>query len=98
MTKRTSRRKVRYSLSLSRVRRANGGLNVEALFGVPLELLVEREGADSLHGASRAALRVPSFIDDVISAMRQMGASLMLHIYILIHLANGHPLCRRYVG
>jgi hypothetical protein len=27
-----------------------------------------------MHGASRATLRVPSFIDDVISAMRQMGA------------------------
>jgi len=48
----------------------------EGLFGVPLELLVEREGADSMHGASRAPLRVPSFIDDVISAMRQMGMCL----------------------
>lgn len=47
----------------------------KVLFGVPLELLVEREGADSLHGASRATLRVPSFIDDVISAMRQMDMS-----------------------
>lgn len=43
------------------------------VFGVPLEILVEREGADSVLGASRATLRVPSFIDDVISAMRQMG-------------------------
>lgn len=34
---------------------------------------MEREGADSLLGATRATLRVPSFIDDVISAMRQMG-------------------------
>ncbi|KAH9014744.1 RhoGAP-domain-containing protein [Lactarius hengduanensis] len=44
----------------------------KGLFGVPLELLVERDGADSLLGASRAALRVPCFVDDVISAMRQM--------------------------
>ena len=43
------------------------------VFGVPLELLVEREGSDSHLGATRATLRVPSFIDDVISAMRQMG-------------------------
>lgn len=43
------------------------------VFGVPLEILVDREGADSNLGASRATLRVPSFIDDVISAMRQMG-------------------------
>ena len=42
---------------------------------MPLELLVEREGSDSHLGATRATLRVPSFIDDVISAMRQMGES-----------------------
>ncbi|KAI0072681.1 RhoGAP-domain-containing protein [Panus rudis PR-1116 ss-1] len=47
----------------------------KGVFGVPLELLVEREGADSLHGASRVPLRVPSFIDDVVSAMRQMDMS-----------------------
>ena len=43
------------------------------VFGVPLEILLEKEAADSVLGASRASLRVPSFIDDVISAMRQMG-------------------------
>lgn len=43
------------------------------MFGVPLEVLLEKEAADSVLGASRASLRVPSFIDDVISAMRQMG-------------------------
>ncbi len=32
---------------------------------------------DSSLGASRFALRVPCFIDNVISAMRQMGASLL---------------------
>ncbi|KIY52814.1 RhoGAP-domain-containing protein [Fistulina hepatica ATCC 64428] len=47
----------------------------KGVFGVPLELLVEREGADSLLGATRATLRVPSFIDDVVSAMRQMDMS-----------------------
>ncbi|KAK7435963.1 Rho-type GTPase activating protein Rga1 [Stygiomarasmius scandens] len=45
------------------------------VFGVPLEVLVAQEGVDSLLGASRATLRVPSFIDDVISAMRQMDMS-----------------------
>ncbi|KAI0057251.1 RhoGAP-domain-containing protein [Artomyces pyxidatus] len=47
----------------------------KGVFGVPLELLAEREGADSMHGASRTTLRVPSFIDDVVSAMRQMDMS-----------------------
>lgn len=48
-------------------------VKIIGVFGVPLELLVEREGADSLLGASRATLRIPSFVDDVVSAMRQMG-------------------------
>ncbi|KAG1746642.1 uncharacterized protein EDB91DRAFT_1236079 [Suillus paluster] len=47
----------------------------KGVFNVPLELLVEKEGSDSLLGASRATLRVPSFIDDVVSAMRQMDMS-----------------------
>ena len=47
--------------------------DLQGSFGVPIELLVERDGADSTLGASRATLRVPSFIDDVISAMKQMG-------------------------
>ncbi|KAH9847287.1 RhoGAP-domain-containing protein [Lenzites betulinus] len=48
----------------------------KGVFGVPLELLVEREGADSLLGASRETLRIPSFVDDVVSAMRQMDMSI----------------------
>ncbi|KAI9435974.1 RhoGAP-domain-containing protein [Lactarius indigo] len=44
----------------------------KGLFGVPLELLVERDGADSSLGASSATLRVPCFINDAILAMRQM--------------------------
>ena len=57
---------------------------IPGVFGVPLELLVEREGADSLYGASRAPLRVPSFIDDVVSAMRQMG---VLQLFLFQSLA-----------
>lgn len=45
------------------------------VFGIPLEVLVERNGADSMHGAGPGSLRVPSFVDDVISAMKQMGES-----------------------
>ena len=40
---------------------------------MPLEVLVERNGADSMHGAGPGPLRVPSFVDDCISAMKQMG-------------------------
>ncbi|KZT10069.1 RhoGAP-domain-containing protein [Laetiporus sulphureus 93-53] len=48
----------------------------KGVFGVPLELLVEREGADSMLGASRASIKIPSFVDDVVSAMRQMDMSI----------------------
>ncbi|KAM0787658.1 hypothetical protein ACM66B_003722 [Microbotryomycetes sp. NB124-2] len=47
----------------------------KGVFGIPLDVLVERNGADSMHGAGQAALRVPSFIDDVIAAMKQMDMS-----------------------
>ncbi|KAF9005924.1 hypothetical protein BDQ17DRAFT_1352402 [Cyathus striatus] len=47
----------------------------KGVFGVPLELLVEREGADSLLGTTAATMRIPSFIDDVISAMKTMDMS-----------------------
>jgi hypothetical protein len=45
------------------------------IFGVPLEILVERTGSDSQQGASNAQLRVPEIIEDIISTMRQMGMS-----------------------
>ncbi|KAF8892087.1 hypothetical protein BD779DRAFT_1510773 [Infundibulicybe gibba] len=49
----------------------------KGVFGVPLELLAEREGADSLLGANReVTMRIPSFIDDVISAMQMMDLSI----------------------
>ncbi|KAG6866566.1 hypothetical protein C0991_002051 [Blastosporella zonata] len=48
----------------------------KGVFGVPLDFLVEREGSDSMLGATREPLRVPSFIDDVISAMKQMDMSI----------------------
>jgi hypothetical protein len=43
---------------------------------------VEREGADSTLGATRATLSIPSFIDDVISAMKQMGQWIHAHIQV----------------
>lgn len=51
--------------------------NVEkkGVFGIPLDILVEKSGADSTLGASTTHLRVPSFIDEIISAMKQMDVS-----------------------
>ncbi|KAK4703927.1 hypothetical protein P7C70_g2288, partial [Phenoliferia sp. Uapishka_3] len=47
----------------------------KGVFAIPLDVLVERNGADSMHGAGPGSLRVPSFVDDVISAMKQMDMS-----------------------
>ncbi|PWN21438.1 RhoGAP-domain-containing protein, partial [Microstroma glucosiphilum] len=44
-------------------------------FGIALDILVERSGADSTLGASGAQLRIPCFVDDIISAMKQMDVS-----------------------
>ena len=67
------------------------------MFGVPLDLLVEREGSDSLLGATRATLRVPSFIDDVISAMRQMG-QLFIRVFFSILIFPCRQTCRLRVS
>ncbi|MBW0502961.1 hypothetical protein O181_042676 [Austropuccinia psidii MF-1] len=47
----------------------------KGVFGVPLDVLIERHGVDSLLGAGTGQLRVPSFVDDCISAMKQMDMS-----------------------
>ncbi|EIW67038.1 hypothetical protein TREMEDRAFT_69951 [Tremella mesenterica DSM 1558] len=44
----------------------------KGVFGVPIEVLVEKTGSDSQLGASNAHLRVPEIIEDIISTMRQM--------------------------
>ncbi|WFD35793.1 Rho-type GTPase activating protein Rga1 [Malassezia cuniculi] len=48
----------------------------KGVFGVPLDVLVERNGADSTLGASATPLRIPSFVDDIVSAMKQMDMSI----------------------
>ena len=40
---------------------------------MPLETLVERDGADSTMGVGPGTLRIPAMLDDAVVAMRQMG-------------------------
>ncbi|BFZ62169.1 Rho-type GTPase activating protein Rga1 [Saitoella coloradoensis] len=47
----------------------------KGVFAVPLEVIVERDGTESALGAGPNRLRVPSFVDDAISAMKQMDMS-----------------------
>jgi hypothetical protein len=44
-------------------------------FGVSLDYLVEKEGTESGHGVGPGALRIPTLVDDAVSAMRQMDMS-----------------------
>ncbi|CCJ28356.1 unnamed protein product [Pneumocystis jirovecii] len=45
------------------------------VFGVPLEILVEENGVNSEHGMVPGRLYIPGFIDEIISAMKQMDVS-----------------------
>ncbi len=75
-------------------------------FGVELQTLVERNGADSMHGAGPAPVRIPSFMDDIISGMKQMGEpSTIIHAFCYLRLTLVPPMALlsiftkfRYVG
>jgi hypothetical protein len=54
------------------------------VFGIPLEVLVERNGSDSVMASGHGSLRIPAFVDDSISAMRQMGIPYLLFVLIQI--------------
>ena len=48
----------------------------KGVFGVSLDVLVERDGAESTCGVGPGALRVPAILDDAVTAMRQMDMSI----------------------
>ena len=47
----------------------------KGIFGVPLEVIIERDGADSTDGVGPGTLRIPAIVDDIVSTMRQMDLS-----------------------
>lgn len=47
----------------------------KGIFGVPLEIVLERDGADSTDGVGPGTLRIPAIIDDIVSTMRKMDLS-----------------------
>ncbi|POR38884.1 Rho-type GTPase-activating protein 1 [Tolypocladium paradoxum] len=47
----------------------------KGVFGVPLEVIIERDGADSTDGVGPGTLRIPAVVDDIISSMRKMDLS-----------------------
>ena len=60
---------------VSRALRNDSKVKKKGVFGVPLESLCDREGAESTHGVGPGALRVPGLVDETISAMKQMDMS-----------------------
>jgi hypothetical protein len=47
----------------------------KGVFGVPLEVIIERDGADSTDGIGPGALRIPAIVDDAVTTMRKMDLS-----------------------
>jgi hypothetical protein len=47
----------------------------KGVFGVPLDVIVDRDGADSTDGVGPGALRIPALVDDAIATMRKMDLS-----------------------
>jgi hypothetical protein len=47
----------------------------KGVFGVPLEVIIDRDGADSTDGVGPGTLRIPAVVDDIISSMRKMDLS-----------------------
>jgi hypothetical protein len=60
---------------VSRALRNDSKTKKKGIFGIPLDTLVDREGAESTNGIGPGALRVPAIVDDAISAMKQMDMS-----------------------
>jgi len=55
----------------------DGRKNVKkkGVFGVPLEVIVERDGAESTDGVGPGTLRIPAIVDDIVVTMRGMDLS-----------------------
>lgn len=61
----------------NKFRALGGGSNKKrvGVFGTPIEQLVEKYGVDSTLGVGPKTLRVPAFVDDCITAMKQKDMS-----------------------
>lgn len=47
----------------------------KGVFGVPLEVIIEKDGAESTEGIGPGALRIPALVDDAITTMKKMDLS-----------------------
>jgi hypothetical protein len=81
--KKTTKKKGLFAIVQAVIKRRK--LTNPGVFGLPLEALIERDGAESSLGVGPGALRIPALIDDAIVAMRQMGIYAPLRFSIELH-------------
>lgn len=53
----------------------NKNVKKKGVFGVPVELIIEKDGAESTDGVGPGTLRIPAIVDDIITSMRKMDLS-----------------------
>ena len=53
----------------------NKNVKKKGVFGVPLDVIIEKDGADSTDGVGPGTLRIPAVVDDIIASMRKMDLS-----------------------
>lgn len=72
-----SRKPANFWKNIGKAFKNDGRKNVKkkGVFGVPLDVIVERDGAESTDGVGPGTLRVPAIVDDIVSTMRQMDLS-----------------------
>ena len=54
---------------------AKKGGKKKGVFGVPLDVIIDRDGADSTDGIGPGTLRIPAIVDDIVTTMRKMDLS-----------------------
>jgi len=72
-----SRKPATFWKNIGKAFKNDGRKNVKkkGVFGVPLEVIIERDGAESTDGVGPGTLRIPAVVDDIISSMKQMDLS-----------------------
>lgn len=72
-----SRKPATFWKNIGKAFKNDGRKNVKkkGVFGVSLDVIVERDGAESTDGVGPGTLRIPAVVDDIVSTMRQMDLS-----------------------
>lgn len=72
-----SRKQATFWKNLGKAFKNDKSKNVKkkGVFSVPLDVIIERDGAESTDGVGPGTLRIPAIIDDIVSSMRQMDLS-----------------------